>query len=97
MAEHPAALQLRLLETVVEVAAEKNSTLVLPFPVELLRFLERAATAPADADRPATRPSEPPPAAPPAPIPPAVEAAPGGLDAHDLVDPAHKQHPGAER
>jgi hypothetical protein len=24
------------------VAAEKNSTLVLPFPVELLRFLERA-------------------------------------------------------
>jgi regulator of protease activity HflC (stomatin/prohibitin superfamily) len=41
MAEHPAALQLRLLETVVEVAAERNSTLVLPFPVELLRFLER--------------------------------------------------------
>jgi len=24
------------------VAAEKNSTLVMPFPVELLRFLERA-------------------------------------------------------
>ncbi|GAA3813169.1 slipin family protein [Sphaerisporangium flaviroseum] len=42
MARHPAALQLRLLQTVVEVAAEKNSTLVLPFPVELLRFLERA-------------------------------------------------------
>lgn len=40
MADTPAALQLRLLETVVEVAAEKNSTLVLPFPVELLRFLE---------------------------------------------------------
>jgi regulator of protease activity HflC (stomatin/prohibitin superfamily) len=40
MAETPAALQLRLLETIVEVAAEKNSTLVLPFPVELLRFLE---------------------------------------------------------
>jgi regulator of protease activity HflC (stomatin/prohibitin superfamily) len=47
MTEHPAALQLRLLQTVVEVAAEKNSTLVLPFPVELLRFLERAT--PADA------------------------------------------------
>jgi regulator of protease activity HflC (stomatin/prohibitin superfamily) len=40
MADTPAALQLRLLETVVQVAAEKNSTLVLPFPVELLRFLE---------------------------------------------------------
>jgi regulator of protease activity HflC (stomatin/prohibitin superfamily) len=45
MAEHPAALQLRLLQTVVEVAAEKNSTLVLPFPVELLRFLERSTPA----------------------------------------------------
>ncbi|MEH0422163.1 slipin family protein [Streptomyces sp. B21-083] len=42
MSEQPAALQLRLLQTVVAVAAEKNSTLVLPFPVELLRFLERA-------------------------------------------------------
>jgi regulator of protease activity HflC (stomatin/prohibitin superfamily) len=39
----PGALQLRLLQTVVEVAAEKNSTLVMPFPVELLRFFERAA------------------------------------------------------
>jgi regulator of protease activity HflC (stomatin/prohibitin superfamily) len=43
MTDHPAALQLRLLQTVVEVAAERNSTLILPFPVELLRFLERAA------------------------------------------------------
>ncbi|MFI9819361.1 slipin family protein [Streptomyces sp. NPDC052013] len=43
MADTPSALQLRLLQTVVAVAAEKNSTLVLPFPVELLRFLERAA------------------------------------------------------
>ncbi|MEU0129096.1 MULTISPECIES: SPFH domain-containing protein [unclassified Streptomyces] len=42
MSTQPAALQLRLLQTVVAVAAEKNSTLVLPFPVELLRFLERA-------------------------------------------------------
>jgi regulator of protease activity HflC (stomatin/prohibitin superfamily) len=49
MTEHPAALQLRLLQTVVEVAAEKNSTLVLPFPVELLRFLERS-TPPGPAD-----------------------------------------------
>jgi regulator of protease activity HflC (stomatin/prohibitin superfamily) len=44
MADTPAALQLRLLQTIVEVAAEKNSTVVLPFPVELLRFLEAAAT-----------------------------------------------------
>jgi regulator of protease activity HflC (stomatin/prohibitin superfamily) len=42
MSAEPSALQLRLLQTIVAVAAEKNSTLVLPFPVELLRFLERA-------------------------------------------------------
>ncbi|MGW4346103.1 slipin family protein [Streptomyces sp. NPDC004690] len=42
MADTPAALQLRLLQTVTAVATEKNSTLVLPFPVELLRFLEKA-------------------------------------------------------
>jgi regulator of protease activity HflC (stomatin/prohibitin superfamily) len=45
MSDTPGALQLRLLQTVVDVAAEKNSTLVMPFPVELLRFFERA-TAP---------------------------------------------------
>ena len=43
MSATPAALQLRLLQTMVEVAAEKNSTLVLPFPVEMLRFFEAAA------------------------------------------------------
>ncbi len=41
MARDPAALQLRLLQTVVEVAAEKNSTLVMPVPVELLRFFDK--------------------------------------------------------
>jgi hypothetical protein len=45
MARDPAALQLRLLQTVVEVAAEKNSTLVMPVPVELLRFFDRNAPA----------------------------------------------------
>ncbi len=43
MTADPAALQLRLLQTVVEVAAEKNSTLVMPVPVELLRFFDRMA------------------------------------------------------
>jgi regulator of protease activity HflC (stomatin/prohibitin superfamily) len=37
----PASLQLRLLQTVTEVAAEKNSTLVMPLPVEMLRFFDR--------------------------------------------------------
>src|SRR5580698_6817859 len=43
MARDPAALQLRLLQTVVEVAAERNSTLVMPVPVELLRFFDKYA------------------------------------------------------
>jgi regulator of protease activity HflC (stomatin/prohibitin superfamily) len=60
MAEHPAALELRLLETVVEVAAEKNSTLVLPFPVELLRFLDGATSSrSAGAGEPAATSPEP--------------------------------------
>jgi regulator of protease activity HflC (stomatin/prohibitin superfamily) len=75
MTAHPAALQLRLLQTVVEVAAEKNSTLVLPFPVELLRFLERSTPAEAgrsdddtaDPARPDTPAGTPTPAQPPAP------------------------------
>jgi regulator of protease activity HflC (stomatin/prohibitin superfamily) len=53
MSADPAALQLRLLQTVVEVAAEKNSTLVMPIPVELLRFFDRAAPATAKAEPPA--------------------------------------------
>jgi regulator of protease activity HflC (stomatin/prohibitin superfamily) len=61
MADHPAALQLRLLQTVVEVAAERNSTLVLPFPVELLRFLERMTPAePAQGAGPVDLPTPPP-------------------------------------
>ena len=43
MAADPAALQLRLLQAVVEVAAERNSTLIMPVPVEMLRFFDRAA------------------------------------------------------
>src|ERR1700751_5351937 len=46
MARDPAALQLRLLQTVVEVAGEKNSTLVMPIPVEMLRFFDRVHSGP---------------------------------------------------
>ncbi len=56
MQDTPAALQLRLLETVVAVAAEKNSTLVLPFPVELLRFLEHARGTPESVKSPEVDP-----------------------------------------
>ena len=44
--QHPAAMQLRLLSTLVDVAAEKNSTLVFPVPVELMTMIESVAGRP---------------------------------------------------
>ncbi len=39
---NPAALQLRFLQTLTEVATEKNSTTIFPVPIDLLRpFLEK--------------------------------------------------------
>jgi len=35
--EHPIALQLRYLQTLVEIAAENNSTTIFPIPIELLK------------------------------------------------------------
>ena len=46
LSNDPSGLQLRLLQTVVEVAAEKNSTLVMPVPVELLRYFEKQTARP---------------------------------------------------
>jgi regulator of protease activity HflC (stomatin/prohibitin superfamily) len=36
---HPVAIQLRYLQTMREMASENNSTLILPFPMELVRPL----------------------------------------------------------
>jgi len=45
----PATLQLRYLQTLTEIAAEKNSTIVFPLPLELLQgFFKLPARAPAD-------------------------------------------------
>ena len=42
IATQPMALQLRYLQTLVEVAAEKNSTTIFPVPIDLIKpFLER--------------------------------------------------------
>ena len=44
MGEHPIAIQLRFLQTLVEVASEHSSTIVLPIPVDLLSpFVDMAA------------------------------------------------------
>lgn len=50
LAREPMAMQLRYLATLTEIAAEKNSTIVFPLPVELLsQFIARARKAPDDA------------------------------------------------
>lgn len=37
----PAALQLRYLQTLVEIGAEKNSTIVFPFPMDIVQGLQK--------------------------------------------------------
>ena len=39
----PAAMTLRYLQTLTEIAAEQNSTIIFPLPVELMRMLRRAS------------------------------------------------------
>jgi hypothetical protein len=53
MMEHPLALQLRNLQSLVEIAVDKNSTVVFPAPLmstisELGNFLAREAAAAAE-------------------------------------------------
>jgi regulator of protease activity HflC (stomatin/prohibitin superfamily) len=41
MAKHPAAIQLRFLQTIKEAASEKASTFVIPVPIDLIKsFME---------------------------------------------------------
>ena len=40
MATSPGALQLRQLQTMVEISAEKNSTIIFPIPIELLEAFQ---------------------------------------------------------
>lgn len=44
MSHSPASLQLRYLQTLTEVAVEKNSTIVFPMPLELMTALQTMAT-----------------------------------------------------
>lgn len=43
---HPAAMQLRVLGTLLELGAERNSTIAFPVPMELLRVLDTRPPAP---------------------------------------------------
>lgn len=46
IARHPIAYQLRMLQTMVDVAGEQNSTLVFPIPIELLGPFQSAFSQP---------------------------------------------------
>jgi regulator of protease activity HflC (stomatin/prohibitin superfamily) len=43
LAQEPAALQLRYLQTLTEIATERNSTILFPLPMDLLRPLYQAS------------------------------------------------------
>jgi regulator of protease activity HflC (stomatin/prohibitin superfamily) len=51
MSKQPTALQLRYLQTLVEVAAEKNSTLIFPVPIDVLTAFTDMARSIADQKR----------------------------------------------
>lgn len=44
MASEPATLQLRYLQTLTEIATEKNSTVVFPIPIDLIQMFVQNAT-----------------------------------------------------
>jgi hypothetical protein len=55
LSRHPAALQLRYLQTATEIAAENNSTTLFPIPLDIFRpFMERLAGGGAAAAAPAS-------------------------------------------
>ena len=46
ISQNPVAIQMRYLQTLAEIAVEKNSTIVFPLPVELLRLIDRISLKP---------------------------------------------------
>jgi len=64
MSQNPSSLQLRFLQTVAEVATERNSTLVMPIPIELLNFVGNIGrpTPPTNGGPPTVAPPRTPPA-----------------------------------
>jgi regulator of protease activity HflC (stomatin/prohibitin superfamily) len=55
MSRNPAALQLRYLQTLLELGVNQNSTVVFPLPIDLIKPLTDAATAIGDGGAPRER------------------------------------------
>ena len=48
ISQEPTTLQLRYLQTLTEIASERNSTIIFPIPIDLISmFMNRRAVAPA--------------------------------------------------
>ena len=63
LSQNPQAMQIRFLQTIAEVAAEQNSTVVMPIPVELLSLFGSRGGDPGNG-RPVAPPAVPPPPSP---------------------------------
>ena len=48
IATEPIAITLRYLQTLTEIAAEKNSTIIFPLPIELVQIMKQVAGLPSD-------------------------------------------------
>jgi regulator of protease activity HflC (stomatin/prohibitin superfamily) len=46
MSRHPSTLQLRYLQTLTEIAVEKNSTILFPMPIDVLSAFQQMMTNP---------------------------------------------------
>ncbi|HJT87799.1 MAG TPA: slipin family protein [Bryobacteraceae bacterium] len=53
MQRQPVSIQLRYLQTLLEIGTEKNTTIVFPMPIDIIASLERALTAARDGNPPA--------------------------------------------
>jgi regulator of protease activity HflC (stomatin/prohibitin superfamily) len=51
IATEPVAITLRYLQTLTEIAAEKNSTIIFPLPIEMLNLLQQATVKKPDSPR----------------------------------------------
>jgi hypothetical protein len=50
--KQPAAIQLRYLQTLVEIGTEKNTTIVFPLPLDIFTTFQRAMDKYASGDAP---------------------------------------------
>jgi regulator of protease activity HflC (stomatin/prohibitin superfamily) len=59
IAREPTTLQLRYLQTMTEIASEKSSTIIFPFPIEMLRAFGGMINQPAAKSPPEEKPTQP--------------------------------------